>query len=158
MDPLRKLALDAKLRLKQARTERFKAYDTKRKVLVEELEERERAFKKAKVDKQKEELAQFHETEKIKDEGRRLREEREKKAVEREEEERKASAVSDSSDEPTLGTFPLHMSISYTNGGEQSLLIRLCASSINFPSILPSQLRTPYLTFFDRLAPSMQTM
>ncbi|KAF5391676.1 hypothetical protein D9757_002351 [Collybiopsis confluens] len=76
LDPLRRLALDAKLRLKQARVERYKSYDLKRKNMVDELEERERAFKKAKADKQKEEAARMQETEKIKDEGRRLREER----------------------------------------------------------------------------------
>ena len=46
MDPLRRLALDLKLRVKQARTERFKAADSKRKNLLDELEERERAFKR----------------------------------------------------------------------------------------------------------------
>ncbi|KAF9500633.1 DnaJ-domain-containing protein [Pleurotus eryngii] len=78
LDPLRRLALDAKLRLKLARKERFKAYDSKRKNLVEELEERERAFKKARVEKQQEEIKVWHETEKIKEEGRKMREEREK--------------------------------------------------------------------------------
>ncbi|KAF7426405.1 hypothetical protein PC9H_008773 [Pleurotus ostreatus] len=78
LDPLRRLALDAKLRLKLARKERFKAYDSKRKNLVEELEERERAFKKARVEKQQEEIKVWRETEKIKEEGRKMREERER--------------------------------------------------------------------------------
>ncbi|KAJ7180498.1 DnaJ-domain-containing protein [Mycena filopes] len=43
LDPLRRLALDAKLRVKAARNERFKSYDNKRKNMVTELEERERA-------------------------------------------------------------------------------------------------------------------
>ncbi|KDR80082.1 hypothetical protein GALMADRAFT_62722 [Galerina marginata CBS 339.88] len=77
LDPLRRLALDAKLRVKQARAERFKSYDNKRKNLVEELEERERAFKKARMDKQKEEVETWRETEKIKEEGKRLREQKE---------------------------------------------------------------------------------
>ncbi|PPQ80570.1 hypothetical protein CVT25_001604 [Psilocybe cyanescens] len=77
LDPLRRLALDAKLRIKLARKERFKAYDNKRKNLVEELEERERAFKKTRMDKQKEEVQTWHETEKIKEEGKRLREQKE---------------------------------------------------------------------------------
>lgn len=67
------------MRVKQARAERFKSYDDKRKNLVSELEERERAFKKARVDKHKEETMEtWQQTEKIKDEGRRLREEKEK--------------------------------------------------------------------------------
>lgn len=78
LDPLRRLALDAKLKIKQARAERFKSYDSKRKNLVEELEERERAFKKARVDKQKEEADALYANEKIKAEGKKLREEKEK--------------------------------------------------------------------------------
>ena len=66
------------MRVKQARAERFKSYDNKRKNLVNELEERERAFKMARMEKQKEEVETWQQTEKIKDEGRRLREEKEK--------------------------------------------------------------------------------
>jgi DnaJ family protein C protein 17 len=78
LDPLRRLALDAKLRVKQARAERFKSYDNKRKDLVEELEERERAFKKARTDKQKEEVETWRETERIKEQGKLMREQKEK--------------------------------------------------------------------------------
>ena len=73
LDPLRRLALDAKVRLKEARKARFASYDTKRKGLVEELEARERAFKKARVEKQAEERARWMENERIMEEGRRLR-------------------------------------------------------------------------------------
>ncbi|KAF9485068.1 DnaJ-domain-containing protein [Pholiota conissans] len=83
LDPLRRLALDAKLRIKQARAERFKSYDNKRKNLVEELEERERAFKKARMEKQKEEVETWRETERIKEEGKRLREQKEKEMWEK---------------------------------------------------------------------------
>ena len=77
------MAVDAKQRLKQARAERFKSYDTKRKNLVEELEERERAFKKARTEKQAEEVAAWHDTERIKEEGKRLREQKERELRER---------------------------------------------------------------------------
>ncbi|KAK0487420.1 DnaJ domain-containing protein [Armillaria novae-zelandiae] len=83
LDPLRRLAVDAKLRVKAAKAERFKSFDTKRKAFVEELEERERAFKKARMDKQKSEADQWQANEKIKDEGRRLREEKEKELRQR---------------------------------------------------------------------------
>ncbi|KAF5351140.1 hypothetical protein D9756_008339 [Leucocoprinus leucothites] len=74
LDPLRRLALDQKLRVKQAKKERYKAYDAKRKHMVEELEERERAaVKKARMGKA-EEVRVMSETERIKEEGRRLRE------------------------------------------------------------------------------------
>lgn len=69
------------MRVKQAKAERFKNYDSKRKNLVEELEAKEREYKKARVDKQKEEVDKWHQTEKIKEEGRKLREEREKELL-----------------------------------------------------------------------------
>jgi curved DNA-binding protein CbpA len=83
LDPLRRLALDAKLRVKLARAQRFKSYDNKRKNLVEELEERERAFKKARMEKQKEEVETWRETERIKEEGKKLREQKEKEIWEK---------------------------------------------------------------------------
>ncbi|KAF8216275.1 hypothetical protein K438DRAFT_1914284 [Mycena galopus ATCC 62051] len=95
LDPLRRLALDAKLRVKAARDERFKSYDNKRKNMVTELEERERAFKKAKMDQQRDEASRWQETEKIKDEGRRLREERENELRRREQEARQPPAEDD---------------------------------------------------------------
>ena len=52
LDPLRRMALDAKQRLKEARKARYAKYDAKRKNLVDELEEREHAFKKARVEKE----------------------------------------------------------------------------------------------------------
>jgi DnaJ homolog subfamily C member 17 len=109
LDPLRRLALDAKMRLKQARAERFKSYDNKRKNLVNELEEREQAFKKAKMEKQKEELETWQQTEKIKDEGRRLREEKEKELRTRnrmkQEEESIKDLDADEEAPPPLGLF-----------------------------------------------------
>ncbi|KAF9010196.1 DnaJ-domain-containing protein [Cyathus striatus] len=86
LDPLRRLALDATLRVKQARAKKYQAYDSKRKAMIDELEEREREFKKRKMNQQKEEAAQFQETERIKEEGRRLREDKEKQARKMEEE------------------------------------------------------------------------
>jgi DnaJ family protein C protein 17 len=129
---LRRLALDAKLRATQARKERFKAYDAKRKNLVEELEERERAFKRARVQKQKEEMEAYTSTERIKEEGRRMREEREKalkeaeKAKLREEGERKeeeeglkergvgAEGVMDVDEPPPLDQFDTTVRLKYS--------------------------------------------
>src|SRR5687767_9173710 len=78
LDPLRRLALDAKLRLKLARAERYKAYDNKRKTMLDELEAAEQANKKARVEKQKEEAARWQQTEQIKEEGRKMREAKER--------------------------------------------------------------------------------
>ncbi|KAI5996288.1 DnaJ domain-containing protein [Pisolithus albus] len=83
LDPLRRLALDAQLRLASAKKARFAAYDTKRKNLVSELEEREREFKKARLEKEKEKFAKESENERVKEAGRRLREEKERELEER---------------------------------------------------------------------------
>ncbi|KAL0568110.1 hypothetical protein V5O48_013879 [Marasmius crinis-equi] len=99
LDPLRRLALDTKVRAKQARAERFKAYDNKRKNLVEELEERERAFKRAKTEKAKEDATRRQEEETIKGEGRRMREERQKQ-MEREAEAKKKQSEPEETDLP----------------------------------------------------------
>lgn len=73
--------------------------------MVDELEERERSLKKARVDKQKEEATRWEETEKIKDEGRRLREERMKQMEKREQETNQAAKNENEDEEmdaPTL--------------------------------------------------------
>ena len=72
------MALDAKMRIKEARKARYASYDAKRKTMVEDLEERERTLKKARVEKEAEKKARWHENERIMEEGRRLREERER--------------------------------------------------------------------------------
>jgi hypothetical protein len=79
LDPLRRMALDAKLRLAAAKKERYKDYDAKRKVMVADLEEREAAFKKSRADKDREDRARWTDNERIKEEGRKLREERQKR-------------------------------------------------------------------------------
>ncbi|KAJ7914894.1 hypothetical protein B0H13DRAFT_424052 [Mycena leptocephala] len=111
LDPLRRLALDAKLRVKAARDERFKSYDNKRKNMVTELEERERAFKKAKMDQQRDEVSRWQETEKIKDEGRRLREERENELRKRESEARRPAE--DDMEAPTLDPLDTTIRLKY---------------------------------------------
>lgn len=106
LDPLRRLALDQKLRVKKARAERYKTYDTKRKNMVEELEARERAFKKTRLDKKNEEIKVQTETERIKEEGRRLREQREEEIRKRDEERLKGEdAEEDEAEAPELRMF-----------------------------------------------------
>lgn len=120
MDPLRRLALDQKLRVKKARAERYKAYDAKRKNMVEELEERERAFKKAKVDKKNEEIKVQMETERIKEEGRKLREQKEKEMRMREEERTKGDVEEEDMDLPP----ELRMFFSFGSGFVANLFYR----------------------------------
>ncbi|KAG2046056.1 DnaJ-domain-containing protein [Suillus hirtellus] len=78
LDPLRRLALDAQLRLQAAKKQRFASYDNKRKAMVSELEEREKEFKKARMAKEQERTARESENTRIREEGRRMREQREK--------------------------------------------------------------------------------
>ncbi|KAF7356778.1 J domain-containing protein [Mycena venus] len=120
LDPLRRLALDAKLRVKAARDERFKSYDNKRKNMVTELEERERAFKKAKIDQQRDEASRWQETEKIKDEGRRLREERENELRRREQEANRPPAE-DNMDAPSLDPLDTTIRLKYRLSAHPSL-------------------------------------
>lgn len=87
LDSTKRATLDASRQVKLARKERFAAYDNKRRGLQEELEERERAFKKARVDKAKAEQAQQEEIEKLGEEGRRRRKEKEEEMLRRVEEE-----------------------------------------------------------------------
>ncbi|KAG1794178.1 uncharacterized protein HD556DRAFT_1371445 [Suillus plorans] len=78
LDPLRRLALDAQLRLQAAKKQRFASYDSKRRAMVSELEEREKEFKKARMAKEQERTARESENTRIREEGRRMREQREK--------------------------------------------------------------------------------
>ncbi|KAJ1311173.1 hypothetical protein OPQ81_009674 [Rhizoctonia solani] len=77
LDPIKRSALDASRKIKLARAERFAAYDSKRRGLQEELEERERAFKKARVEKAQAEQALQEEVQRLAEEGRRMRKQKE---------------------------------------------------------------------------------
>ncbi|KAI0935094.1 hypothetical protein AcV7_003995 [Taiwanofungus camphoratus] len=122
LDPLRRMAVDAKLRLKEARKARFSSYDAKRKGLVEELEARERAFKKAKVEKEEEEKARWRENERIMEEGKKLREEREKELRRKEmEREEAAKATVRDNEPPTLGALDTTVRLKYPLSTHPSL-------------------------------------
>ncbi|KAI0777661.1 DnaJ domain-containing protein [Trametes elegans] len=125
LDPLRRMALDAKLRLKEARKVRYAQYDAKRKNMVEELEERERAFKKARTETEAQKKERFRENERIMEEGRRLREEREKELQrrerEREELERKSQGGDTGLEPPTLGQLDTTVRVKYTLSSHPSL-------------------------------------
>ncbi|KZT01197.1 DnaJ-domain-containing protein [Laetiporus sulphureus 93-53] len=122
LDPLRRMALDAKVRIKEARKVRFASYDAKRKGLVEELEARERAFKKARLDKNEEERARQRENERLMEEGRKLREERERKLREREVEMEAAQQARTSEYEPpALGDLDTTVRLKYPLSSHPSL-------------------------------------
>ncbi len=110
LDPLRRMALDAKVRLKEARKTQYAKYDAKRKNLVNDLEERERAFKKSRTEKVEKQKAVWRENERIMDEGRVLREKREKEMQMREQDaERIRERERSELEPPSLGMFTLSM-------------------------------------------------
>ena len=104
--------MDAKLRLKDARKARFAQFDAKRKGLVEELEERERVFKKARTETEAQKNERFRENERIMEEGRRLREEREQELQRRERErvevKQNTYAASSGLEPPSIGQWCGH--------------------------------------------------
>lgn len=93
LDPIRRLALDAKVRLKEAHKLRFAKFDNKRKGMQQELEEAEREFKRRKEDDKKKGKMREEENERVKEEGRKMREEAELKAAERATSAAKAAAA-----------------------------------------------------------------
>ncbi|KAG1865545.1 hypothetical protein DFJ58DRAFT_864754, partial [Suillus subalutaceus] len=105
LDPLRRLALDAQLRLQAAKKQRFASYDNKRRAMVSELEEREQEFKKARMAKEKERTARESENSRIREEGRRMREEREKE-LELQELERRCARSNGTVEEDSLAPPP----------------------------------------------------
>ena len=103
LDPLRRMALDAKQRLKEAQQSRYAFANDKRKRMLDELEQRENEFKKAKVEQQKKQKEVYRENEVLMEQGRQLREQKEKEMQRREEEARKLSEpILD--EPPSLGT------------------------------------------------------
>ncbi|KAI0300168.1 hypothetical protein B0F90DRAFT_1725617 [Multifurca ochricompacta] len=76
LDPLRRMALDAKLRIREARKQRYANFDRKRKAMLEDLEAAEKEEKKAKSMQAAERQRYAQETEQIQDAGRRMVEER----------------------------------------------------------------------------------
>ncbi|GAA5924838.1 hypothetical protein JCM3775_005483 [Rhodotorula graminis] len=75
-DPTKRAVFDTKLAAANARKQRFAALDSKRKQLAEDLEEREQAFKRFKAGEKDLAGRKRQELERLKEEGRRLREAR----------------------------------------------------------------------------------
>jgi len=96
------MALDAKQRLKEAQKRRYADANDKRKHMLDELEQRERDFKKTKVEQQKKKQEIYRENELLMEQGRQLREQKEKELQQREEEARKA-AETRVDEPPSLG-------------------------------------------------------
>lgn len=113
LDPLRRMALDAKQRLKEAQQRRYAAASDKRKHMLDELEQREREFKKAKVEQQKQQQEIYRENEILMEQGRQLREQKEKELQQREEEARR-TAESTVDEPPSLGPLDATVRLKYS--------------------------------------------
>ena len=106
LDPLRRMALDAKLRIQEARKQRYANFDKKRKAMVEELEEAERADREAKSTEAKKKQRYAQEAEHIRDAGRRMVEERQAELRRQQEEaERAEKSAQEELEPPPLGMY-----------------------------------------------------
>lgn len=106
LDPLRRMALDAKLRIQEARKQRYANFDKKRKVMLEELEEAERADREAKAAGAKKKQKYAQEAEQIRDAGRRMVEERQAELRRQQEEaERAEKSAQEEFEPPPLGAY-----------------------------------------------------
>ncbi|GAA6022410.1 hypothetical protein JCM11491_001582 [Sporobolomyces phaffii] len=81
-DPTQRASFDALLNARNARKLRFSALDSKRKVMAQDLEQRERDFKRQKGEEDAAARDKRSQLDRLKDEGRKLRESREKLAQE----------------------------------------------------------------------------
>jgi len=106
LDPLRRMALDAKLRIQEARKQRYANFDKKRKAMLEELEEAERADREAKSAEATKKQRYAQETEQIRDTGRRMVEERQADLRRQQEEaERAEKSAQEELEPPPLGVY-----------------------------------------------------
>ncbi|KAI5476680.1 DnaJ family protein [Pseudohyphozyma bogoriensis] len=80
-DPTQRASFDALLAARNARKLRFQGLDNKRKAMAEDLDRREREYKKAKGEQDKQARDEKNELERLKEAGRKMREEREKAAM-----------------------------------------------------------------------------
>ena len=100
------MALDAKLRIQDARKQRYANYDKKRKVMVEELEKGERAARETKSAEAKKKQRYAQEAEQIRDAGRRMVEERQAELRRQQEEaERAEKSAQEELEPPPLGAY-----------------------------------------------------
>ena len=146
LDPLRRMALDAKQRLKEAQQRRYAAANDRRKHMLDDLEQREREFKKAKVENQKKQQEIYRENETLMEQGRRLREQKEKEMQQREEEAKNA-AEPPVDEPPSVGmdrsrssasSVPEHPLIHH-NIGPLDTTVRLRYSATALPHLTTSE-------------------
>lgn len=155
LDPLRRMALDAKQRLKEAQQRRYAFANDKRKRMLDELEQRENEFKKAKVEQQKKQQEVYRENETLMEQGRQLREQKEKEMQQREEEARKASEpILD--EPPSLGMsekllHPFGVSANHRHVGPLDTTVRLKYSATALPHLTTPESLAALLEPFGKI-------
>ncbi|KAG2111527.1 uncharacterized protein F5147DRAFT_685618 [Suillus discolor] len=151
LDPLRRLALDAQLRLQAAKKQRFASYDNKRKAMVSELEEREKEFK-GRMAKEQKRTARESENMRICEEGRRMREQREKE-LELQELERQCARMKPESngivEEEPLAPPPL---------GDLDTTIRIKYALSSYPALSTASALTAHLRQYGEIDEGMVVM
>ncbi|KAH9050265.1 DnaJ-domain-containing protein [Lactarius hengduanensis] len=114
LDPLRRMALDAKLRIQEARKHRYANFDKKRRAMLEELEQAEQADKKAKSAEASKRQKYAQETEQIRDAGRRMVEERQAELLRQQKEAELAErSAQEELDPPPLGEHDTTVRLRY---------------------------------------------
>ncbi|KAH9042662.1 DnaJ-domain-containing protein [Lactarius pseudohatsudake] len=114
LDPLRRMALDAKLRIQEARKHRYANFDKKRKAMLEELEQAEQADKKAKSAEASKRQKYAQEAEQIRDAGRRMVEERQAELLRQQKEAELAErSAQEELDPPPLGEHDTTVRLRY---------------------------------------------
>ncbi|KAF8268939.1 hypothetical protein EI94DRAFT_1799838 [Lactarius quietus] len=114
LDPLRRMALDAKLRIQEARKQRYANFDKKRKVMLEELEEAEQADKKAKSADAAKKMKYAQEAEQIRDAGRRMVEKRQAELQRQQQKEMEfAESAQEELEPPSLGEHDTTVRLKY---------------------------------------------
>ena len=112
LDPLRRLALNSSVKAAEARKARFAKLDKRKREMQEALEQAERAAKKQHVDRAEDARRREQENERIKEAGRKLREER-MAAMRHKEEDLHADDAQEEEDEvPPLGKCTILYDIS----------------------------------------------
>ena len=137
------MALDAKLRIQEARKQRYANFDKKRKAMLEELEEAERADREAKSAETTKKQRYAQEAEQIRDAGRRMVEERQADLRRQQEEaERAEKSAQEELEPPPLGVYTRHcpscnegLLTSRAFSGEHDTTVRLKYSLAKYPHL-----------------------
>jgi DnaJ family protein C protein 17 len=131
------MALDAKLRIQEARKQRYAGFDKKRKAMLEELEEAEQADKKAKSADAAKRQKYAQEADQIRDAGRRMVEERQAELRRQQQKETElAESAQEELDPPPLGAYihPTHRRFPLMHEPPQANTTPPSVSDIRSPS------------------------